>query len=168
MNPKNSKNKRRKGILALGLTLLILIMASAVVTGQLNSTPSNKVFDITAKQFSFSPNKIYVNKGDTVTLRFTSKDVMHGFFIDGYEIKGEIPPVGGGSTEVTFVADKTGKFKFRCTVVCGYMHPFMIGEMVVEPNYTFMGSVALTLLLSVGFLLYAYMRVKKESDLGGR
>jgi hypothetical protein len=36
--------------------------------------------------------------------------------------------------EIVFVAHKTGKFRYRCSHTCGYLHPFMLGEMFVEPD----------------------------------
>jgi heme/copper-type cytochrome/quinol oxidase subunit 2 len=33
------------------------------------------------------------------------------------------------------VADQPGSFRFRCSVTCGALHPFMIGKLNVGPNW---------------------------------
>ncbi len=83
--------------------------------------------DITA------PYEIRVKQGEKVTLRITSFDVLHGFGLEDYGIKSEqIYP--GKVTEIIFVANKTGRFLFKCTIECGVGHNDMVGELVVEPS----------------------------------
>lgn len=83
--------------------------------------------DITA------PSEIKVKQGEKVTLRITSFDVYHGFSLEDYGIKStQIYP--GKVTEITFVADKVGRFPFECTIECGKQHDDMVGELVVEPS----------------------------------
>ena len=85
---------------------------------------------ITAKKFSFEPNKISVNKGDTVRLIVASVDVDHGIGISEFGIDRKVKK---GTTEVIeFVADKEGKFVFFCSVFCGDGHPDMTGELLVS------------------------------------
>lgn len=77
---------------------------------------------ITVSSWSFSPNKIEVNKGDLVRLIFTtSQDEVplyngHGFGIEGYNIN--VFLVKGTTQTVEFEADKAGTFVFRCTSFC--------------------------------------------------
>ena len=59
-----------------------------------------EVFEIKAKKFSYTPNIITVNRGDTVKIRLLSEDVHHGFFVDGYGIKTSGPSGYGGQSEV--------------------------------------------------------------------
>jgi hypothetical protein len=105
-----------------------------------------------AKKYGYFPSRIVVNRGDTIVLRLSSLDVPHGFLLDGYPIeliarKGMMfqkntlnhdadKLMTGWDTvsSVKFVANKTGKFTFRCTQTCGNLHPFMTGELVVSPN----------------------------------
>lgn len=113
---------------------------------------TNREIVITARQFAYDPPVIRVNKGDRVTFKVTSKDVLHGFYIDGYNVDREIRP--GESVQFTFIANKEGKFGFRCSRTCGVLHPFMIGNLIVEPNYLFPGSIGLAFGLAMGTLIY--------------
>ncbi len=104
---------------------------------------------MTARQYAFDPPVLKVNQGDTVRLRITSRDVTHGFFLEAYDINASIIPDSPyielrrpsrpdeppkKVEEIVFVAEKTGKFHYRCSRTCGSMHPFMQGELIVAPN----------------------------------
>jgi len=95
-----------------------------------------RVINLTAKRFTFEPNVIHVNAGEKVIFRIKSVDVTHGFYIDGYDYYVDLPP-----NEVVEVGpisfDEPGKLKIRCAETCGPLHPFMVAEIKVEPNYTF-------------------------------
>ena len=95
----------------------------------------DRFFEIRAKKFSYTPNIIKVNKGDVVKIRLISEDVYHGLFLDGYGINTLAYP--GQEGAVKFVADKTGRFSFRCSHTCGEFHPYMIGYLYVSPNRLF-------------------------------
>jgi cytochrome c oxidase subunit 2 len=117
-----------------------------------------KLFEIKARKFFYTPHIINVNKGDTVKIRLISEDVHHGFFLDAYGVETSAYP--GQEGAVKFVADKTGRFSFRCSVTCGEFHPYMIGYLNVQPNSRFLVFVALTLLL--GVLNLSFVMLKKR------
>jgi len=94
-----------------------------------------RVIDIVAKRFEYIPHRVDVRKGERVTLRLESLDVTHGLYLDGYGIKIKARP--GLIGKATFVADKTGRFSFRCSETCGEFHPYMIGHFDVSPNSRF-------------------------------
>mgnify|MGYP001124591711 CR=1 FL=1 len=117
----------RWGILTL-LTLLILFLP---IPG--NAAESvEKTFQIKASQFAYSPAILSVNPGDRVTIELLATDVVHGLSIDGYKLETTSDP--GQTARLTFVADRQGSFRFRCTVTCGNLHPFMIGKLQVGQN----------------------------------
>lgn len=93
--------------------------------------PLIKEFTIEMKQFSFTPHTITVQKGDTVRLTLTSKDVSHGFAIDEFGINSG-PVAKNQQKTVEFIANKAGTFTFRCSVVCGSGHSSMKGTLIVE------------------------------------
>jgi len=89
-----------------------------------------KEFDITAKQWTFSPNPITVNQGDKVILNIHSIDVSHGFVLSAFGISERLSP--GNTVKVEFTADKKGSFSFFCNVVCGTGHSGMNGILIVN------------------------------------
>jgi cytochrome c oxidase subunit 2 len=89
-----------------------------------------KSFAITAKQFSFDPATITVNKGDAVTLTIKSIDVTHGFSLPDFGVNETLTP--GKTVTVKFTADKAGTFSYRCSVMCGAGHMDMKGTLIVK------------------------------------
>lgn len=73
-----------------------------------------------------------VNPGDRVTIELSATDVVHGLAIDGYNLAITSDP--GQTSRLSFIADKTGSYRFRCTVICGNLHPFMTGKLQVGQN----------------------------------
>ena len=127
----------RWGILAL-LTLLILYLP---IPGNA-AEPVEKTFQIEASQFAYRPAILSVNPGDQVTIELLATDVVHGLSIDGYKLETTSDP--GQTARLTFVVDRQGSFRFRCTVTCGNLHPFMIGKLQVGENELLWRGVLLT------------------------
>ena len=130
----------------------LLTLAAIVVPWPIDTAaaPQARKIDVTARQFAFEPATLDIQRGDTVTIHLESLDAAHGFSVDGYDVDIQAEP--GKSAETTFIADKAGKFKIRCSVTCGVLHPFMIGEMTVEPDFPFAHAIAATIIASVGAL----------------
>ncbi len=104
-----------------------------------------------AGRYEFSPPRVSVQAGDRVTFRIRSRDVTHGFAVEGTGIDATVLP--GREVGVTVPAERAGKLRYRCSVICGPLHPFMVGEIVVTPNRWPLWGGALSLL--VGFLASA-------------
>lgn len=133
-------------ILMLIFAIIVLIVTISMIFAQ-PEKPVEREITIEAKKFSYNPEIIEVNKGDLVKINFVSTDVHHGLYIDGYEIKVEATP--GHEGNLTFVADKTGKFTMRCAVTCGPFHPYMISYLKVKPDYRLFSYIYLTLIIFV-------------------
>ena len=118
----------------------------------------DRFFEIKAKKFSYTPNIIKINKEDVVTIRLISEDVHHGLYLDGYEINTSAHPGQDGSLK--FVADKTGRFSFRCSVTCGEFHPYMVGYLRVEPNSRFLTYVFLA--VALGLVHFAFITFRRR------
>src|SRR3990172_7920243 len=64
--------------------------------------------------------------------------------LDGYDLNTTADP--GQPAQLTFTADKTGAFRFRCSVTCGALHPFMIGKLTVGANDLLWRAIGLAVL----------------------
>ncbi len=89
-----------------------------------------KEFDMTARQWEFTPSTIRVKEGDRVKLNIKSMDVTHGFAISEFGVNERLEP--GKTTTVEFTADKKGEYIFFCSVPCGAGHRDMKGKLIVE------------------------------------
>ncbi len=108
------------------------------------AAPTDRHFRIEAGAFAYAPAEIAVNPGDRVTIELASKDVVHGLYLDDYGLDVVADP--GQPTSLTFTADKSGAFRFRCSVTCGALHPFMIGKLTVGGNDLLWRAVGLAVL----------------------
>lgn len=137
----------------LRFSLLLFVLAGLVVAFAPlpvpTITPQARTIRIDARQFAYSPSELKVNPGDTITIQLLSTDVVHGLYVDGYDVSVEADP--GQMATLTFVADKPGSFRFRCNVTCGAMHPFMIGKLTVGTNGWLYRSIGLALLSALAF-----------------
>jgi heme/copper-type cytochrome/quinol oxidase subunit 2 len=128
-----------------------LVVAFAPLPVQ-SIAPQERTFRIDARQFAYSPSELKVNPGDKVTIQLVSTDVVHGLYVDGYDVSVEADP--GQTKTLTFVADKSGSFRFRCNVTCGALHPFMIGKLNVDFNNWLFRSIGLAALAMVGVIVF--------------
>jgi heme/copper-type cytochrome/quinol oxidase subunit 2 len=136
--------------------LLLLFVATGLVVAFAPlpvpvSAPQERTFRIDAQQFAYSPSELKVNKGDQVTIELVSNDVVHGLYVDAYNVSVEADP--GQTATLSFVADKAGTFRFRCNVTCGAMHPFMIGKLTVGSNYWLYRSIGLAAIALMGVVV---------------
>jgi plastocyanin len=127
-----------------GLALVVLFVPFPVAA----TMPVERTFQVNASRFEYSPAVLTVNPGDRVTIELTATDVVHGLSIDGYKLTTTADP--GQTARLTFVADRRGSFRFRCTMTCGNLHPFMIGKLQVGQNTLLWRAILLSGLALVG------------------
>ena len=125
------------------LAFLVLLPLSAAANDD-----SERVIHISARSFAFEPGLVHVRQGDQVVIELESVDATHGIYLDGYDLSVEAAP--GRPARLTFTADQAGSFRFRCSVACGNLHPFMIGQLKVGPNIPFWRALAALALVTVG------------------
>jgi heme/copper-type cytochrome/quinol oxidase subunit 2 len=143
------------------LPFIFLALVVLLAPVPFSTKPVTHHITMTAGQFAFDPPVLRVNRGDRVRLTLQASDVVHGFYLDGYNVQQRVEP--GLSQEIEFTADQAGKFRYRCSVSCGALHPFMIGELVVGPNLPFIRTVGLLLVAVAGTLVYLW-RFPPRSD----
>lgn len=132
----------------IGLPLTYLLWPLAQST-----SGSPRVIELKMRQFSFVPERIYLRLGEEVIFRVTSLDVTHGFYIDGFDVKEQILP--GETREIgPFTFRRPGKFKIRCATPCGPLHPFMVADIVVKPNYPLLIFFGATVVTTTIVLVY--------------
>ncbi len=96
-------------------------LASAIESASAAVNP--KVIEITAKKFEFTPNEITLKRGETVILRLTTTDRVHGFFSRPLKVDTDITP--GRATDVAVTPDTAGDFTIICDHYCGTGHANM-------------------------------------------
>ncbi|MEJ2156518.1 MAG: 4Fe-4S binding protein [Desulfobacteraceae bacterium] len=172
---------QRRTALILIIVSLAAALAIPLAARFIPRRPQTRTITLEAHKYGYSPERIFVNKGDTIILKPTSKDVTHGFLLDGYDLEFTIKQEGiaylkyrwededGQShvdwdkvREVEMTADRAGKFVFRCTQTCGNLHPFMTGELIVGPNTAYDIAVSLSIWLTFSILLWWASRPDRE------
>jgi heme/copper-type cytochrome/quinol oxidase subunit 2 len=139
----------------LGLLVLVAPWPGVVLSG------GDREIRVLARDFTYAPGVLQVPQGQRVTLILQAEDVTHGLYLDGYDV--DLVAVPGRASRATFVADRPGKFRFRCSKVCGTLHPFMLGELIVAPNAPFWRAIGLMVLAAVGTV--AFLRAgRRELD----
>ena len=126
------------------LFLLLPLLGPRLVRA---ATPGEHTIRIEAGQYQFDPGTIRVQRGERVTIELVAADVVHGLYLDGYDLELTADP--GQTARLTFVADRPGTFRFRCSVSCGAMHPFMIGKLRVGSNFLLWAGAGLALVAAV-------------------
>src|SRR4051812_4664180 len=99
---------------------LALVLALSLLRPHTAHADTPRVIEITAKRFEFSPSKITLKKGETVTLRLSSADVVHGFFLRPLKIDEVLTPEK--TTDVTVTPETAGTFTTICDHFCGVNH----------------------------------------------
>lgn len=150
------------------LSLVSSAHGASVETEPAQSGVQPRIINLQAKRFQYIPHQITVQKGELVTILMESLDVTHGFYLDGYGVTMKARP--GVVGKVTFVADKTGRFSFRCSETCGEFHPYMIGFLKVTPNsrfHLFVAAVCVVFVITLGILLRGARQKKGVEENAG-
>ncbi|MFB6181995.1 MAG: cupredoxin domain-containing protein [Candidatus Magasanikbacteria bacterium] len=101
---------------------------SATVSGSSNA---DKVVEVSGTEYSFSPSKIRVKKGQKVKVKFTNTgSIGHNLVIPSLNVGSEV--IGPGQTDsFVFTADKSGSYPidFECSVP-GHAQSGMVGQVM--------------------------------------
>ncbi len=156
------------------------VVAAAAAVAALHPVPraaaggAEREVRILARQYSYEPHRIVVDAGDVIRLTLASQDVVHGLYLEGHDLEAEVLPgrlsfrVRRPSAheelreveEVVFRAGRPGKYRYRCSISCGTLHPFMQGELVVRPNTPFRAGAAAA--VGAAFAAFALMLSRRR------
>ena len=110
------------GLSVLGFGLAMFAVSQSMSGGE-------RVIQISAERYEYSPAKVTLKKGEAVTLELTSVDRLHGFHIKELGVRADVLP--GQPVRVRIVPDKVGTFPFTCDLFCGSGHGDMNGVILV-------------------------------------
>ena len=154
-----SEGSKRHGSLAFLLIALVALGCTApllVLEVRRPAAGTVRELTIVARQYNFEPHRVVVDAGDRLRLRLISGDVVHGLYLEGHDLEAEVRPgkltfrVRRPSLDQPFedvesvelTVRRPGKYRYRCSITCGTLHPFMQGELVVRPNLPFRSGAA--------------------------
>jgi cytochrome c oxidase subunit 2 len=107
------------------------LLLAALLLGTPTPDAAERVVQITAKKFDFTPAAIELKVGVPVVLELRALDRKHGFAAPDLKIDAQIEP--GEVVRLRIVPDKAGTFEFHCSVFCGGGHEEMSGQIVIVP-----------------------------------
>ena len=85
-----------------------------------------------ARNYVFDPQVVRVPRGEPVTFRMTSPDVIHGFQVVGTNANAMVIP--GYVTQFTTVFHRPGEYLVVCNEYCGLSHHLMQSRLIVEES----------------------------------
>ena len=85
---------------------------------------------VSARQYTFTPARIEVRRGDIVTIRLETEDIPHSFAIDALRICKRVRP--GAPVTIEFRVEEAGTFPFYCNLTAEEGCRNMRGELVVR------------------------------------
>jgi cytochrome c oxidase subunit 2 len=112
-------------------SLAVIAAAGGLLVAPVAASAHTTV-NIVASNWKFTPNTIELHAGETVTLRVTSSEGVHGLQSDELGIPlTTITP--GTFTTVQVTPKKAGKYVLHCAIMCGPGHPDMTLTVNVVP-----------------------------------
>lgn len=122
--------RRTVGLIIAGAGAFLLAGPALRLFAAQDQAPNRREFNVAARDFRFSPDRLEVMQDDLVKLTITSADVAYGFAVDDYRLSKRVP--AGGSTTLEFRADRVGTFPFYSNMTSDERHAKMRGELVVR------------------------------------
>jgi cytochrome c oxidase subunit 2 len=127
------------------LVTAIGVVSAIVLAKDDHTGPHPFRINVTAQQFAWSftyPDAHNLTTGElrvpvdrSILLTFTSRDVIHSFWVPEWSQKQDTPP--GIHPTLHITPDKIGTFDVICTELCGLGHAVMRTEAIVMPKAAF-------------------------------
>ena len=116
----------RRSLLRAGIAVGLLAVAGRIAV---QAQPKPRIIPIAARKFTYEPAELTLKLNEPVIFRLTSADVVMGFSVPDFAVRGTIIP--GQMAEVPMTPTKIGEFTFLCDVFCGSGHENMEGKLRV-------------------------------------
>jgi cytochrome c oxidase subunit 2 len=88
--------------------------------------------DAEASEVFTTANEIHVPVGETITIKLTSADVIHSFWVPS--LSGKLDLITGRENEFQFAATRPGVYRGQCAEFCGWQHAHMGILFIAEPR----------------------------------
>lgn len=115
------------------LFLMLNIALLASLTACAGGAPSGESLNLTikAKDIAFDVTSFEAKQGQTVNITYINEGALeHNFIMEDFNVEAKILP--GETTTITFTPNKSGTFKYHCTIP-GHTEAGMMGELTVTP-----------------------------------
>ncbi len=118
-------------ILIIGLLWMFVLIAGPLNIVEANETVvyADDLIEMNAFSMGYDPSTIIAKEGQVIRIRLNDKDIDHAFDIDAFNI--HVVLKGGESTEIMFMANKRGTFKYHCSVP-GHTEAGMEGKLIIK------------------------------------
>jgi cytochrome c oxidase subunit II len=83
-----------------------------------------------AQMWFFEPREVTIPAGSEVEFVITSRDVLHGFHLEGTNVNVMLIP--GRISRGVAKFEEPGEYRFVCHEYCGIAHHIMFGSVIVE------------------------------------
>ena len=104
---------------------LFALAGRSVVRAQ----PKPRIIPVVARKFTYEPAEITLKLNEPVIFRLTTADVVMGFSVPDFAVRGTVIP--GQTIDIAMTPTKVGEFIFLCDVFCGSGHENMEGTLRV-------------------------------------
>jgi cytochrome c oxidase subunit 2 len=136
------------------MPVVVLIGVYALTLGTMRAIPNRGsdevVIDVIGHQFWWevrypnqaivTANEIHIPAGEPVTLRLTSADVIHSFWVP--ELHGKLDLNPGLTNHLMLQADQPGEYRGQCAEFCGVQHAGMALLVIADTRADFDAWVA--------------------------
>lgn len=112
--------------------LFFLLVLAAYQKAPIHAQEKQRVIEIHAKRFSFTPGEITLIKGEKVTLALTADDTIHGLSVPDLGVNVTLPK--GKVIKVEVMPEQAGTFHGMCSHFCGAGHGSMVFSVLVKDN----------------------------------
>lgn len=114
-------------LLSVGAPAVLALQDEGEAAAEAGTVKEIKMY---AENWKWTPSLIRVKVGTTVRITVDNTEATHIFQLKAFKVKEKLPQ----DEKVTFefVADRAGKFSWRCGRPCGDGCPKMTGKLIVE------------------------------------